>query len=562
MKKFTIALLLLVATAIVYGQSPRMVIHEEFTSSTCGPCASANPTFHTWMVQHPDIYTSIFWHCNWPSPGNDPMYLANTVDNGSRISYYAVNSIPWAFVDGNVYGGIGSGLSWSVIQNRSTVPSPFEVHMQHQLNATQDSIQVTMLLKCTQAVTAAMVAHNVVIEKYVHFTTAPGTNGEKDFYNVMKKMLPDKDGTNLPASYAAGDYSVMQYSWKLANVYDNNQLAAISFVQNKSTKEIYQAGNSATTAITMPYTNDVEMMQVSNYSTTNCSGKISPVVQIRNNGNATMTSLEIKYQVNNEPVSTYTWSGSLATLKKATVTLPVYSFNPMTSNTLKIYSNKPNNVNDEYPKNDTATVAIASTVDVFGSVYVSVRTDNAPAESTWDIRDDVNTVIGSGGPYALSNHLYKDTVDLPTPGCYTFTIYDAGGNGLCCGNGTGVYYVTTTTTPSVLIKSGSTFGNSEFTEFGSTEIGIRDLSGNDLTVYPNPFHGSATISFTNRNAGHVTISLYNSYGQLVKTIDKGMIPSGNQEMTMDAADLSAGVYILKLQIGGEIITKKIAVEMK
>ena len=558
MKKFTLSLFLLIAATIVYSQSPRMVLQEEFTSSTCAPCASANPTFHNWLVQHPDIYTAIFWHCNWPSPGNDPMYLANTTENGARISYYSVNSIPWAFVDGNVYANNGLSLTWPVIQNRSAVLSPFTINLQHQLNAAQDSIFVTMLVACTQAVAASMVAHNVVIEKHVHFTTAPGSNGEKDFYNVMKKMLPGKDGTDLMLSYVPGDYSVMQYGWKLANVYDINQLGAISFVQNKSTKEVYQAANSSAEVITMPFNNDAEMMNVSNYSTVSCTGKINPVVEIRNNGNNPITSVEIKYQVNDEPVSIFTWTGNLATLSKASVTLPEYIFTPMLQNTLKIFSNNPNNVADEYPKNDTATISIAGPTITHNLVYVSIRTDNAPGETTWDVRDEASVLIKSGGPYTIPIHMYRDTVDLPSTGCYTFTIYDSGGNGICCGNGTGVYTLSTSS-PSVTIKSGNIFNSSEFTEFSMDwATGIRDIQENGFNVYPNPFEGTARMTFTTARSGYVTINLYNTFGQPVKTINEGIMHSGNHELTLDAKELPAGFYILKVQADSEVFTKKIS----
>ena len=560
MKRFTLFLSLLIVTTIVYSQSPRMVLQEEFTSSTCGPCASANPTFHTWMGQHPDIYTTIFWHCNWPSPGNDPMYLANVVDNAYRIGFYAVNSIPWALVDGNVYDNNGGALQWSVIQNRSAVPSPFTITLEHQLNATQDSIFVTMLITCTQALTASLVAHNVVVEDHVHFTTAPGTNGEKDFYNVMKKMLPSKDGTSLPVSFVPGDYSVMKYAWKLASVYDVTQLSAVSFVQNKTTKEIYQTANSTTTDITMPFNNDAEVMNVSNYSTVSCTGKISPVVEIRNNGNNPITSMEIKYKVNDEPVSTFTWSGNLAKLGTTSVALPEYVFTPIAQNTLKIFSNNPNNLADEYPKNDTATVLISGPTITHNLAYLTIRTDNAPGETTWDVRDETNTVIKSGGPYTLPIHMYKDTIDLPTVGCYTFTIYDAGGNGICCSNGTGVYTLSTSS-PSTTIKSGNIFGSSEFTEFSMDwATGIKDIAENSFNVYPNPFTGTASVAFTTAKPGPVTISLYNLFGELVKTIDMGILPSGNHELTLDASTLAAGIYFLKLQANSAISTKKIALE--
>lgn len=546
-------------TALAIGQSPRMVLQEEFTSSTCGPCAGANPTFHTWLTAHPDIYTVIFWHCNWPSPGNDPMYLQNTIDNGYRISYYGVNSIPWAIVDGNVYDNVGNQLNWLTIQNRSAVPSPFEITVQHRLNTAEDSIFVTMLVRCTEAVAAPMVAENVVIEKHIHFTSAPGTNGEKDFYNVMKKMLPDKNGTAMAPGYEAGDYTVMEYGWKLANVYTNSELAAICFVQNTQTKEVYQAANSSADEIGMPFDNDAELLSVGNYSTLSCSGKISPVVEVRNNGNNILTGLAIKYRVNGEPESTYNWSGSLPKLGKITLTLPEYTFTPQESNTVQIYTVDPNNATDQYPKNDTASFIITEPAVTHDYMMVTVRTDNAPEETTWDVRAEDGTVIKTGGPYTQTLHMYKDTVYLPTAACYTFTIYDSGNNGICCGNGSGVYFISTSS-PSTTIKTGNIFGSKEFTEFSMDwPQGMNDRKENGMAVYPNPFDGKATVSFSTGSQGNVTMSLYDVYGSVVKVIDAGALSSGNHELELSAAGLAPGMYILKVQASGEVFTKKVSI---
>ena len=79
----------------------RMVLIERFTSSTCGPCAANNPTMDAFLQsQDPERITGISFHMNWPAPGNDPMFLYNQSDNTTRRTYYSVNSIPQAFMDG------------------------------------------------------------------------------------------------------------------------------------------------------------------------------------------------------------------------------------------------------------------------------------------------------------------------------------------------------------------------------------------------------------------------------------------------------------------------------
>ena len=103
-KFFTVSTLILFVL-ITFTQSSfagdRKVLVERFTSSTCPPCASNNPIMDAFlMAQNPDQIVGISYHMNWPAPGNDPFYLYNPGDNTARRTYYNVNSIPQAWMDG------------------------------------------------------------------------------------------------------------------------------------------------------------------------------------------------------------------------------------------------------------------------------------------------------------------------------------------------------------------------------------------------------------------------------------------------------------------------------
>ncbi len=95
------------------------------------------------------------------------------------------------------------------------------------------------------------------------------------------------------------------------------------------------------------------------------------------------------------------------------------------------------------------------------NLTLEVRTDNYPAETTWNIKNSSGTILYSGGPYSVSNTLNNISLCLPT-GCYTFTINDAYGDGICCVYGSGYYNVKQGNT--VLI-TGGTFGSTETKTF-------------------------------------------------------------------------------------------------
>ncbi len=71
----------------------------------------------------------------------------------------------------------------------------------------------------------------------------------------MKALIPSKSGTSLP-DFEEDDYFIVEASWELQNVYEVDQIAAVGFVQDNTSKLIHQAANSSTEQITPIYDND------------------------------------------------------------------------------------------------------------------------------------------------------------------------------------------------------------------------------------------------------------------------------------------------------------------
>ena len=562
MKKLLLLTTLTLICLSGYSQSQRLVMLEEFTSATCGPCVSKNTLFHTWQTQNPDKFTSIYYHVNWPAAG-DPMNLANPGEVATRVSYYMSPTnqyVPYSVLDGNYYNGSAGGWSMTNVNARYAVPSPFEVQLKHQVSAAQDTVFSTILVKCTQDISASMTVHNVIIEKWIHFNSAPcaNSNGERDFYNVMKKMIPGSSGTTLPSVMAVGDYVLLEGSWKAGIVYDFTQIASVGFVQDKTTKEIYQTANSSDGPILLPYGTDLQALEVANLLPKTCKNKVSPAVKIRNNGNNPITSMTIKYKINDGALSSFTWNGSLSSLQKAVITLPEYTYDLMAQNTLTIYTTNPNNVADEYPKNDTLLFNFTTSPVSTNLVKVAVRTDNAPTETTWEIKNSLNAVVASGGPYTDPNKLYQQTYTMPQADCYTFTIHDAGGNGICCSNGNGGYEVSSSGT---IIMQGGSFAYSESAEFWmEAAVATEEMnSSKTFSVYPNPMDGSAKVSFYMKQGNDVQMNLYSAFGQKVNSRSLGFMNAGRHETMLDGMELKPGMYILQLNTGSEIYSRKVSV---
>jgi hypothetical protein len=97
------------------------------------------------------------------------------------------------------------------------------------------------------------------------------------------------------------------------------------------------------------------------------------------------------------------------------------------------------------------------------ALSLSITFDNYPEETSWTLRNASNATVASGGTYG--SQADGSTLVIPlciTDGCYTFTITDAYGDGMCCSYGNGSY---TLTGPSGTLASGGSFTNSQSTNF-------------------------------------------------------------------------------------------------
>ncbi len=81
-----------------------------------------------------------------------------------------------------------------------------------------------------------------------------------------------------------------------------------------------------------------------------------------------------------------------------------------------------------------------------------------------------------------------------------------------------------------------------------------DLQGNpdkfELNQnYPNPFNPTTQLSYNLKSDANVKLTVFNLVGQSVRVLVDGYQTAGYYEVTFDAADLPAGIYLYKLQVG-------------
>ena len=167
----------------------------------------------------------------WPSP-TDPFYLANTVDNTARQSYYGVTGTPTMKCDGTT-------AAWtsiqSIIQSRMAVTSP--IWLDELINVSVNSITVTMKAVSTVAITNNTVIHAVLLDRYSYLPSSP--NGQPHHYHAMLDMAPSGSGQTFTAT--AGDTMTYTATFPLNPSWSISNLDVACFVQNNTSKEVLQS---------------------------------------------------------------------------------------------------------------------------------------------------------------------------------------------------------------------------------------------------------------------------------------------------------------------------------
>ena len=75
--------------------------------------------------------------------------------------------------------------------------------------------------------------------------------------------------------------------------------------------------------------------------------------------------------------------------------------------------------------------------------------------------------------------------------------------------------------------------------------------------YPNPFNPTTRIRYALPMASNVTLTVYNTLGQVVLTVKRGLEPPGYHEVNVDGNNMASGVYFYRLQAGSFAEVRKL-----
>ncbi len=74
--------------------------------------------------------------------------------------------------------------------------------------------------------------------------------------------------------------------------------------------------------------------------------------------------------------------------------------------------------------------------------------------------------------------------------------------------------------------------------------------------YPNPFNPATNIRFYIPEQQSVVVGIYNVVGQRVAQLIDDVLPQGEHTIVWDATEMPSGIYIVHLEIGNRVLTRK------
>ncbi|MEM8599216.1 MAG: T9SS type A sorting domain-containing protein, partial [Bacteroidota bacterium] len=78
-----------------------------------------------------------------------------------------------------------------------------------------------------------------------------------------------------------------------------------------------------------------------------------------------------------------------------------------------------------------------------------------------------------------------------------------------------------------------------------------------VALYPNPVRDAATLRVRVDEESEVRVSVYDALGRQVATLNQGTLPAGQHEVRLARQSLSAGVYLVRVEVGGTVHTRRL-----
>ena len=525
----------------------KKVILEEYTGIHCTYCPDGHAIAQSLKDQYPNDVFLINIHVGGyatPSAG-EPDFRTDfgpALDAQAAVTGYPSGSVNRQyFSDLTMGGGTAMGRGqWNTATSRVLDQSSYaNVGVEASINVQNNELTVHVEGYYTGDSPQSTNYLNIALTQ--NNTLGPQTGGGMGSdYNHMHRLVHMLTGQwgNEISTTSAGSFIDETITYTIPSDYIGvdvqlSELNVVAFI-SESQQDIISGAEATPTYEGLEYSNDATLLSIEDNLNGNCGETASPVIVIQNSGTDAINSLSVEYSINNGSSETYSWSGSLGSLQSTSIELPSISYSPSDTNSVNIIlSGDENNENnsdvfyfDQSNSYETSTVTL------------DLVTDNYGSETTWEFTDSSGNIVAQGGGYS-NNNTSSSEIEIPSADeCYTFTINDSYGDGICCQYGTGSYSITDDS--GNVIVSGGEFSSTESNTFRvGGSLGLNSFMDENLKIFPNPSNGVFTIKTTLTNSSY---KVHNLIGQTIKS---GFINNGTN--SIDIRNSIDGIYFITIE---------------
>lgn len=584
MKKITILMALLTVCMFSFAQTfvsttpaNKNVILEEYTGKACVYCPDGHRIAQELVAANPGRVFAINIHQGGYASGT-PNY---TTQWGNALAgQTGLQGYPSGTINRHVFTGTTTALNrgdWAKYADTiMSKPSPVNIAAQSTIDwATR---VLTVVVEVYYTANAVNPTNKLNVALLQNDILGPQTGGAT--YNptmmvgslyrhmhMLRHLLTGQWGVDINTT-TNGSFFTQTFTYNIPYAINDisvilDKIDVVAFV-TEGNQEILTGCESSMNIVNRLSLHPI-ISKISQIDHLTCDGNMGAYFTILSTsfGEDTINSVEIEYSIAGGTTQTINWDArKILKLQEDTIHIPIFSILPIVDQTISAEIKKINGSNYSAPIH--SKIINKNLANGGGYMTFRLATDRYADETTFKIFRPDGSIILQGGPWTqlgsntitVRNFAFKPDV----VGCYKLEVYDSYGDGINSGTGAGYFKVIKYDNTEILHHNGV------FEKLVRYMINVDMISGveenvtvNKVNVYPNPTDGITNIAVNLVNDASVNVTVYNVYGQLVQVINDSKLNQGANNLTLNASNLASGIYLVKVTIDGETITKKITV---
>lgn len=531
-------------TIVSMTPSNRNVVLEEYTGINCTWCPAGHLVANQIKDAHPGRVNLINIHQGSFAANTYTTEFGNALANQTNLDGY-----PSGTVNRHVFSGgitaLGRG-DWASASNTILgMSSPVNIAGEGTLDWTTRTLNIRVQLYYTASQNVSSNALNIAITQDNVLGSQVGKEKNPDQvvgnqYNhmhMLRHLITGQWGETIN-TISAGTLVEKTYEYVIPEQLGSPNPIDVALEDLQFIAFVCEGHQEVLTGIEIPVQHinmpaiggRVVSVKAGNNLTCNNQGNV--YFEFKNLGSNTVNSLTYSYTVNGV-TQTGTWTGTIASMATESIDIPTFEINLNTNNTIAA---EVTTINGEAVTTSPRTLTLKKNVyEGGGNMTFILKTDNYGSETTFKIFDPNGNVILSGGPFTNASVEHSYPFNPAYTGCYRLEVYDAYGDGINSGYGSGFFKLMAADGTQIFKDNGKFGAQATYMVDVLYPAGIEEVT-TENSIYPNPATDQITINSTD-NVQRVEI--YNMQGQLVKA-ETGAVNN------ISVKDLANGMYTLKL----------------